>query len=146
MFLVDERADRHLDVEILAGLPGLVRALAMTAAARFELGMKAEVDERVLAGSGDDVDGAAGAAIATVGPAAWNVLLATEAEGASSSVARGYVDVHLIDEHKDQYKVAGAGCQVPAGGRCHQVSEVSRRQVAGVSRVRGEQVSGSGFF
>ena len=40
-------------------LSGAVRALAVLAAAGFELGVKAEVDERVLGGDGDDVDGAA---------------------------------------------------------------------------------------
>ena len=53
------RAERHLDLEVLSRLAGLVRALAVLAASCLELGVKAEIDERVLRGSRDDVDGTA---------------------------------------------------------------------------------------
>ena len=49
ILLEDERADRHGDLEIVRGLAGPVGALAVLAAAGLELGMEAEVDERVLA-------------------------------------------------------------------------------------------------
>ena len=61
--------------------------------------MEAEVDERVLAGGGDDVDGAAVAAVAAVGPAARDELLAAEAQAAVAAVAGGDVDVDFVDEH-----------------------------------------------
>ncbi len=71
----------------------------MLAAVGLELGVEAEVDERVLGGGRDDVDGAAVAAVAAVGTAARDELLAAEAEAAAPAVAGGDVDVHLVDEH-----------------------------------------------
>ena len=83
----DERPDRHLDLEVVGRPPGLVGALPVRTAPGFELGVKTEVDERVLAGSGDDVDGAAVAAVAAVRAAARDELLTSEAERTGASVA-----------------------------------------------------------
>ena len=83
----------------LAVWPGLVGALAVCAAPGFELGMKAEIDQRVLGGSGDDEDGAAAAAVAAVGTAARDELLAPETQAAITTAAGRDVDVHLVDEH-----------------------------------------------
>ena len=66
----------------------------------LELRVKAEIDERVLGGSGDDEDGAAVAAVAAVGPAARDELLAPEAETAAAAVAGRDVDVDFVDEHR----------------------------------------------
>ena len=49
---------------------------------------------------GDDVDGAAVAAVAAVGAAARDELLAAEAEAAVAAVAGGDVDVDFVDEHQ----------------------------------------------
>ena len=53
-----------------------------------------------LRGSGDDVDGAAEAAVAAVGTAARDELLAPETETAAAAVAGGDMDVDLVDEHQ----------------------------------------------
>ena len=53
-----------------------------------------------FSGSGDDVDGAAEAAVAAVGTAARDELLAPETQTAAAAVAGGDMDVHLIDEHQ----------------------------------------------
>jgi hypothetical protein len=58
----------------------------------------------VLAGGRDDVDRAAGAAVAAVGTAARDELLAAEADAPVAAAAGSDMDVHLIDEHRDQYK------------------------------------------
>jgi hypothetical protein len=85
----------------------------MLAAPCFKLGVVSEVDERVLAGSRDDVDRPAEAAVASVRPAARNELLAPETQTATPAVAGRDVDVHFVDEH--QGSVYGSG--VPAPGR-----------------------------
>ena len=71
--------------------------------------MEAEVDEGVLARSGDDEDGAASAAVAAVGAAAGDELLATEAETAPAAVAGGHVDVDFVDEHGLRDQASGSG-------------------------------------
>ena len=98
-FLVDERADRHGELEVLAVVAGAVRALAVLAAFGVELGMEAVVDERVGVRAGDDVDRAAVAAVAAARAAARDELLAAEREAAASAVAGCDVDVDFVDEH-----------------------------------------------
>ncbi len=61
--------------------------------------MKAEVDERVDVGAGNDVDRPAVPAVAAAGAAARDELLAAEREAALSAVARFDVDVDFVDEH-----------------------------------------------
>ena len=48
---------------------------------------------------GDEIDGAAGAAVAAVGSAARDELLAAEAQRAAAAVAGLDVDVDFVDEH-----------------------------------------------
>ena len=71
----------------------------MLAAVGLELGMEAEVDEGIEVGAGHHVDRAAVAAVAAVGPAARDELLAPEAHGAASAVARRDLDVYFVNEH-----------------------------------------------
>ena len=99
ILLEDERADRHLDLEVVAMLTRPVGALTVLTAARLELGMKAEVDEGVLARRGNDGDRPAAAAVAAIGAAAGDEFLATETEAAPASVAGAYVNVDFVDEH-----------------------------------------------
>ncbi len=54
----------------------------------------------MMMGAGDDEDRPAVAAVAAVGAAARDVLLAAEADGASPAVAGGHVDLDLVDEHR----------------------------------------------
>jgi hypothetical protein len=65
----------------------------------FELGVKAEIDEGVLRGRRDDVDRAAAAAVAAIGAAARDELLAAETEAAVASVSGHDLDVDVVDEH-----------------------------------------------
>ena len=109
--LVDGRrhgAGRHLDVEVLAAPPGAVRAFAVAAAPRLELGVIAEVDQGVEIRCGGEVDRAAPATVAAVGTAARHELLATEAHAAVAAVTGDRDDVDFIDEH---------GWNTPAAGR-----------------------------
>ena len=82
--------------------PGLERAFALPAALGGELRREAEVNERVAVRIGDEIDRAALAAVAAVGAAARDELLAPEAEGAAAAVAGVDVDVDFVDEHGDR--------------------------------------------
>ena len=62
--------------------------------------MKAEVDERVPGGCGDDEDGAAAAAVAAVRTAARDELLAPEAQAAAAAGARMNVDIYFVDKQR----------------------------------------------
>ena len=95
---VDQRADRHRDLEILAAAPGAQRAGAVAAALRLVVGIELEVDERVAMRIGDGVHGAADAAVAAVGSAARNELLTAEAERPAAAVPCLNVDVDFVDE------------------------------------------------
>ncbi len=99
VLLEDQRADGDRDLEILRRLTGPVRALTVLTAAGLELGVVAEVDERVLGGDGGDVDRATVAAVAAVRSAARDVLLAPETEAAVAAGTGGHVDVDFVDEH-----------------------------------------------
>ena len=74
---------------------------ASAAALRGELGIEAEVDEGVAVGIRDQVDRAAGAAIAAIRAAARYELLAAEAERAAPAVPGLHVDVGFVNEHGD---------------------------------------------
>ena len=76
----------------------------MPAAPGFELGVEAEIDQRVLRIGRHDEDRAAPSAIPAVGAAARYELLAPEAQAPGAAVAGGDVDVHLVDEHLYQYR------------------------------------------
>ena len=84
----------------------------------FELGVEAEVDERVLGGRRDDVDGAAAAAVAAVGTAAGDELLAAEAQAAVAAVAGRDLDVDFVDEHGIRLDRRSASA-APARGGCY---------------------------
>ena len=66
--LVDDRADRHLELDVLPVLAGAVGAFAVGAAAGLEDLLEAEIQEGVEVGVGDEVDRAAGPAVAAIGP------------------------------------------------------------------------------
>ena len=78
-FSYTTRADRHLELDVVAVLAGAVRALAVRAAAGVEDFLEAEIEEGVEVGVGDEVDRAAVAAVAAARAAARDELLAAEA-------------------------------------------------------------------
>jgi hypothetical protein len=57
------------------------------------------LDEGVAMGIGDEVDRSALAAVAAVGTAARNELLAAEADRTATAVSGLDVDVDFVDEH-----------------------------------------------
>ena len=105
ILLEDERADRHRDLQIVRGLARLVGALAVLAALGFELGVKAEIDQRVLGIGRDDEDRAAACRRhRRRGRRADTNFSRRKLRQPRAAVAGGDVDVHLVDEHLYQYR------------------------------------------
>ena len=96
---VDQRADRHGELEIVAALAGAVRSLTVSAAPGGQLGMKPVVDERVGVRAGDDEDRTAVAAVAAARAAARHELLAAERQTSPSAIASRDVNVDFVNEH-----------------------------------------------
>ena len=94
----DLGADRHLDDQILAAGAGLVAAGAALAARRPEMLGVAKVDQRIEALDRLEDDVAALAAVAAVGPAIFDELLAPEADRARPARAGADVDLGLVEE------------------------------------------------
>ena len=98
--LVHERPDRYRQLEIGASVSRAVRALPVIATLGGELRVETEVDERVGMRARDDEDRSAVAAVAAARPAARHELLAPERQAPAAAVARGDVNVDLVDEHR----------------------------------------------
>ena len=97
--LVDQRAQRHSQLEIAAGLAGAVRAHAVLAAPGVELRMEPVTDQGVGVRAGDDEDRSAGTAVAAARTAARDELLAAKRQAAVSAVAGDDVNVDFVNEH-----------------------------------------------
>lgn len=96
----DEGADRNVNLEVVAVATRAQRSFTLAAAFGGELGCEAEVDERVAVGIGDEIDGAAAAAVAAIGSAARNEFLPAETESAAAAVAGGDMDLDFVYEQR----------------------------------------------
>src|SRR5437899_3034975 len=96
----DQRAGRDADDHVMAALAVHLLAHAGFAALGFPMVLSGKIQERALAVVGDEDDVATVAAIATVGAAFGDELLAPEGDGARPTVAGLHVDFSFIDEHK----------------------------------------------
>ena len=94
----DLGADRDLDDQIGAAGAGAVGARAALAARGAEMLGVAEVDQRIEARHRLEHDVAALAAVAAVGPAELDELLAPEADRAGAARAGADVDLGLVEE------------------------------------------------
>ena len=94
----DLGADRDLDDEVVAAGAGAVRPGAALAARRAEMLGVAEVDQRIEAGHRLEDDVAALAAVAAVGAAKFDELLAPEADRAGAAGAGADEDLGLVEE------------------------------------------------
>ena len=92
------RAWRHLQHGIIAIGPGAVLSHALAAILRLEVLPVAVVDERVEIIHALHPDVAALAAIAAVGSAELDVLLAPEADAPVTAVAGLHVDLRLVEK------------------------------------------------
>ena len=96
----DLRADGNAQLGVLTGRTVLQRAAAAAATLGLDALVRPEAGEVAQVGVGDEHDVAAGAAVAAVGPALGNVLLATEREAAVAAPPRLHVDAGAIVEHQ----------------------------------------------
>ena len=99
----------HLDDEVLAAGAGAVGAGAALAARGAEMLGVAEVDQRIEAGHRFEDDVAALAAVAAVGPAELDELLAPEADRAGAAGAGLHVDLGLVEEMHRGAQLGDAG-------------------------------------
>ena len=98
VFRQDLRPDRHVDHQVVRACAGAVAAHAVAAALGLEVLRIAEVDQRVQALHGFEHDVAALAAVAAVGSAVFDILLAAEADGAGAARAALQIDLGLVEE------------------------------------------------
>ena len=110
-----DRAERQVDLDVLARLAVAVRAHAVLAALGAEAVLVPQVVESVVGGVGDRPDGSAVAAVAAGGAAARDELLAAKSDAAVAAVARLDVDLGGVDEHR--WEDAEAGLVTAASGR-----------------------------
>ncbi len=94
----DDGADRHGNVEIVAGRAGAVIARTGRARPALEGALDTEVRERVDARRRAQIDAAAMAAIAAIRPAERHELLAPEAGAAAPAVTGVGLQSCFIDE------------------------------------------------
>src|SRR5581483_9104099 len=94
----DHRSHRHTQDDILGAPAVLLAAHAALAVLGAVNARVAVIDQRVDVAVGDGPDAAAAATVAAVGPAARNVLLAPEADGAIPALAGVDLDHGLVDE------------------------------------------------
>jgi len=96
--VVDDRTHRHHHLEVFAAAAAAVGTAARLTIRRLEGALVAEVRERIEPLARNDVDAAAGAAVAAVRPAERDELLAAEADHAAPAVAGLDLDRGFVDE------------------------------------------------
>src|SRR5262249_22255057 len=97
--VVDHRADRDADENVGAIAAGAVAAHSVAAVLGAPVRMILEMKEGVDGVVGEQDDVAAPAAVAAIGSALGNVLLAPEAHAPIAAFARTNEDGGLVDEH-----------------------------------------------
>ena len=109
VFGEDLRADRHLQDHVGAARAGAVAAHPVRAGAGLEMLLVTVVDERVEAVHGLGPDIAAAAAVAPVGSAELDELLAPERNRTGPAVAGADEDLGLIEEFHRAFIRGAAG-------------------------------------
>ncbi len=95
------RAGRHLQRNVLALMAGAVRPLAVLAVARLVVLLITEIDQRVEVRDALDPHVAAAPAVAAIGSAELDELLAAERQAAIAAVSGADIDLGLIEEFHD---------------------------------------------
>ena len=98
VLVMDLRAHRHAQHDVVATLAVLVRAPAILAAACLVLAGIAEIDQRVDVAIGLGQDGTAPAAIAAIGPTIRDELLAAKRRRPVAAGPGDHLDPGLVDE------------------------------------------------
>jgi hypothetical protein len=121
LFVVDHRAERHRDFEVVAALARLVRALSVPAALRRVERGEAEMVEGVPVGVADQVDRSPIAPVAARGAAPRDELLPAERytpvpSTSGTDVNRGFVEEdqgRFGKKSKSNYRGSRAECPAP---------------------------------
>ena len=98
VLVMDLRAHRHAQHDVVTALAVLVRAPAVLAAACLVLAGIAEIDQRVDVAIGLGQDGTAPAAIAAIGPTIRDELLAAKRGRPVAAGPGDHLDPGLVDE------------------------------------------------
>ena len=98
VLVMDLRAHRHAQHDVVATLAVLVRAPAVLATACLVLAGIAEIDQRVDVAIGLGQDGTAPAAIAAIGPTIRDELLAAKRRRPVAASPGDHLDPGLVDE------------------------------------------------
>src|SRR5215472_6205547 len=106
--IIDDGADRSLDVNRPAFVPCPIRSLTVPAALGFVLRIEAEMQQRVLMRARDQVNVASTPAIAAAGATARDELLPPEGQTAVAAVTSLDVNPDFVDEHERAAIVAQA--------------------------------------
>jgi hypothetical protein len=99
LIVVDDGADRDVELDRSAVLAVAVGTFAVTASLGGVFGIEAIAKQRVFVNGGSHDDVAAAAAIAAGGPAAGDVFLAAESEAAVAAVAGLHQDSSFVNKH-----------------------------------------------
>src|SRR5215470_17252171 len=94
-----QRADRHLQEHVFARVARAIGAFSVSAPRGPKFAIVAVTQQRVVVRIGFEKDAAAVAAVASGGPAARNILLASERHAAIAAVARFHENLRFIDKH-----------------------------------------------
>jgi hypothetical protein len=98
VLVLDQRAHRHAQHDVLAAAPVLVGAAADVAVLGAVDAREAVVDQGVDVAVGDRPDAAAAAAVAARGAAARHEFLAPERGAAVAALAGMHLDFRFVDE------------------------------------------------
>src|SRR4029079_19014788 len=112
--VVDGRARRHVEDEVIAGLAVAARPGAAPAGRGLEVVAVLEVAERRLAGVDPKLDRAAAPAITAVRAAARDVRLLPEGRGPVAAIAGTDPDLHAVEEHRGHSRTGGRRDRRPA--------------------------------
>ena len=115
LVVVDGRAGRNVEDEVVAGLAVPPGARAAAAGRRPEVVPVVEVAQRRLAGIDPQVDGSAATAVAAVGSAARDVGLLPEGRGPVAAIAGADPDLHAVEEHRGHSRTLRG--RVPVGAQ-----------------------------
>ena len=99
LFFLDDRAERHLDDEVLGVLAVAPAAASVFAALGDVFSFVAEVRQRGEIGVGNKDDVAALSAVAAVGTSCRHILFAVERHGAVAAVTGFYMNIRFIYKH-----------------------------------------------
>ena len=111
LVVVDRRARRDVEDQVVAGLAVPSRLRAAAARASPGSGAGIEVAQGRLAGIDPEVDRSSPTAVAAVGAAARNMRLLSEGRGPVTTIAGADPDLHAVKEHRRHSRTAP---QVPS--------------------------------